>query len=352
MSALRSRGTLLVACAIGSTVVAACGLDLSGEGADDDAGTISNGSDGAASGNGSGSSSGTVAEGAASSSGVTGSSGSSSGSGASSSGSASSSGGSTSSSGSSSGATSSSGGSSSGSGGTGDAATDATVAVAPPDFAWYKLDETTGSTAHDSTANHYDVHLQNVAWGNGATFGAVNGGQPSGGSVVVAAGLRQPPISFTAWVAPAARDDEGVTAYGITPFPPSVVSGDVPQQYGLGLGLDVWTDGGGGSALAVENVGYTFSNGGGAFAAGTEYFVAASLASTATLYVDGAVVAAASVTPPGPSATTTLYLGVHNGDGGYGSKRFFVGRMRDVRVYKRALTAQEVTALYADGPSP
>lgn len=230
-------------------------------------------------------------------------------------------------------------------------ATDAPV-VAPPDFAWYKLDETSGNVAHDSTANHYDVTLANVTWDMGANFVLPGGGADSGGSTNVSAGLRQAPISFTAWLAPASRPDETSNTYAIQPYPPNAVSGDVAGQFGFGIGLNVWTDGTPGSAFSVENVGYQFLNGGSQFMGGTQYFVAAAIdTATATMYVNGQAVGTATTTAPGPSGTTPLRLGYHNEDTGYGSKRFYAGRMRDVRVYKRVLTAGEVAALYATGPA-
>ncbi len=234
-----------------------------------------------------------------------------------------------------------------------DASTDGPATVAPPDFAWYLLNETSGTTAHDSTSNHYDVKLSNATWGLGATFGVPPGNSPSGGSVTVGAGLRQPPVSFTAWLAPNARGDETSNSYSITPFPPNAVSGDAAGSYGFGLGLNVWTDGQAGSALAVENVGYTFPDVGSTqFLAATEYFVAATIGPTTSLvYVDGELVGQATPTMPGATPMTTLWLGVHNADTGYGTKRFYLGRMRDVRVYKRVLTATEVATLFADGPS-
>ena len=131
------------------------------------------------------------------------------------------------------------------------------------------------------------------------------------------------------------------------------MSGDAAGSYGFGLGLNVWTDGQAGSAVAVENVGYTFPNAGSLqFLAATEYFVAATIGATsAQVYVDGQLVGQATPTMPGATPTTTLWLGVHNADTGYGTKRFYVGRMRDVRVYKRVLTATEVATLHADGPA-
>ena len=219
--------------------------------------------------------------------------------------------------------------------------------VGPPDFAWYLLSETSGVTAHDSTANHYDVtNLTGVTWGQGASFDGTGGG----GSVVVAAGLRQAPVSVTAWLAPFSRVDEGANSHGLTPFPPSALSGDAPGQFGYGIGLDVWS---GGSALAVEDVGYTFQGVAGApFAAGTEYFVAATIGTTtAIVYVDGQYVGQAAPMVPGATPATTLSLGVHNQDPAYGTKRFYAGRMRDLRVYKRVLTAGDVAMLHAAGPA-
>jgi hypothetical protein len=341
---LRSPGAVLASAV--AALSFACGLDPVGEGASvGDAGPASSGSGGGSSGGSSG------LDGSDGSNPTDGS-GASSSSGGGSGGSGGTDGGGESGSSGSGGSSGSSGSSSGSSGGPTDAASDAPV-VAPPEFAWYKLDETSGNTAHDSTANHYDVPLQHVTWASGANFTLPQGGTSNGGSAVVAAGLRQAPVSFTAWLAPASRADETSNAYSITPFPPNAVSGDVAGQYGFGIGLDVWTDGGGGSALAVENVGYTFlAPGGTPFIAQTEYFVVAAIGSTASIYVNGSLVGTMTPTTPGPATTTTLSLGVHNDDTGYGTKRFFAGRMQDVRVYKRVLTAQEVSDLYAEGPAP
>lgn len=192
-----------------------------------------------------------------------------------------------------------------------------------------------------------------MTWGLGATFGVPPSSSPSGGSITVAATLRQAPLSFTAWLAPDARDDETSNSFSITPFPPNAVSGDGPAGYGFGVGLNVWTDGATGSALSVENVGYDFLNAGNTpFVAATEYFVAAAIgASAAQMYVDGQQVGQAMPTAPGAAPQGTLWLGLHNGDTGYGSKRFYLGRMRDVRVYTRVLGAAEVATLYANGPA-
>lgn len=228
-----------------------------------------------------------------------------------------------------------------------DGAADGPQSPGAPDFAWYLLNETSGTTAHDSTPNHYDVtNLLGVTWGNGASFDGTGGG----GSVVVAAGLRQAPVSFTAWLAPDSRVDEGANGYGITPFPPNAVSGDVLGEFGYGIGLNVWS---GGSALAVEDVGSDFQSvGGAAFVVAVEYFITAAIGVTnAAVYVNGQIVGEGTPSLPGPSATTSLAIGFHDDNPAYGTKRFYAGRIRDVRIYKRALTSAEAMDLYTSGPA-
>ena len=237
-----------------------------------------------------------------------------------------------------------------------------------PDYIWYVLDETSGAVAHDSSTHRYDItNLTGVTWASGANFEGTQGG----GSVAVDTDYRSPPITLSAWLMPKARSDHASTQYVFEPYPTNAIGDDDPGQSGFGLGLNVWTDGGGGAALAAEDVdacvfssarfmqpclahqsvGSTVD-----FVAGQEYFVAVTIGASggttipATIYVDGAPfdVSSAGVLSAGP---TTIWLGEHNDDGGYGTRRFFAGRIRDVRVYKRALEASEVQELYTAGPT-
>lgn len=232
--------------------------------------------------------------------------------------------------------------------GTFDAGVDAGPVVIP-DFAWYRLNETNGNTAKDSTSNGYDItNLTNVTWSSGAIFNGTN----SQGSRQVAASFRQPPISITAWLAPVARSDRNANQFAILPFPPNAISGDIPGSFGYGIGLNVWTDGAAGSALSVEGVDYALTYNGAPFLANTEYFVAAAIGpTTATIYVNGVNIGTRTAGTPGPAAPAVLRIGAHNTDTGYQSKRFYKGRIRDVRIYKRVLTADEVTQLYSAGPA-
>jgi hypothetical protein len=247
---------------------------------------------------------------------------------------------------------------------------DASILPTPaPDYVWYVLDETEGTTAHDSSLHHYDItNLAGVTWNSGANFD----GQGGGGSVLVDSSYRSPPITVGAWLTPVARSDDNVNpSWSLVPYPTNAFGDDISGQWGYGIGLNVWS---GGAALSAEDVdlcqgtipppgGYRCianQNSGApvVFSGGTEYFVVVAIGSpsdagtgsSAIVYVNGSLFdsSTAGVISGG---TTTLWLGVHNDDTGYGTRRFFSGRIRDARVYKRELGAAEVQQLYRSGPT-
>jgi hypothetical protein len=220
----------------------------------------------------------------------------------------------------------------------------------PPDFAWYKLDETSGTTAHDSSPNHYDItNLSGVVWGAGATFD----GATVCGSTTVGAAFRVAPVTITVWLTADSRDDETATNYALTPFPPNALSGDAPSLGGFGVGLDVWTDGTPGNGIAFEtgvNAASSFYTIGG-LGADVEYFAALVVGpSQADMYVNADLWASIAANTPTPGSPVPLHLGCHNDDTGYLTKRFFKGRLRDARVYTRLVGAPEVAQLFANGP--
>jgi hypothetical protein len=264
----------------------------------------------------------------------------------------------------------------------GDAATndagDAAVPTPAPDYLWYVLDETSGTTARDSSSHHFDItNLTGVTWAQGANFDGTSGG----GYTTVDSEYRAPPISITVWLTPTARADETSTQGTLYPFPPNALSDDIPGVGGYGVGLNVWTDGTPGSDLAAEGVdtctqgGLCVANGNqtdagpactsetscnAGFVAGHEYFVAITIAPasadaaallSAQVYVNGALFDQTTAYTPPASPNPTLYLGCHNLDTAYLTKRIFDGRIRDVRVYKRQLASTEVAQLYANGPT-
>jgi hypothetical protein len=214
-----------------------------------------------------------------------------------------------------------------------------------PDFAWYKLGETSGDTAHDSTPHHYDVSLSGIGWNDGGVFDSVCG------KVDVDEAIRSAPLTISAWLSATPRSDEAINAYFFTPFPSNAVSGDIAGPGGFGIGLNVWD---GGAAFAAEtgtDATKVFHSVLSSFAAGTLYHLVEVVRSNdALLYVDGALRDTVFANTPPAVTPALLRLGCHNEDPGYGSKRFFRGTMRDVRIFKRDLSAADVAALHANGP--
>jgi hypothetical protein len=252
----------------------------------------------------------------------------------------------------------------------------ATVATPAPDYIWYVLDETTGVTAHDSSSHHLDINVPAITWNQGGMFD----GMITCGSATVGPEYRSPPITISAWLTPAARTDLP-ESYALQPFPPNAFSDDVPGLGGYGIGLNVWDTG---SALEAEDVspctqaGLCVANrtqnaAGGAsgfscatpsncnqgFEAEREYLVTLtvdapppnSTTPTAQVYVNGALFDQDAANIPPSDPMPPIYLGCHNLDTGYGTTRFFYGRIRDVRVYLRWLAADEVKQLYVNGPT-
>jgi hypothetical protein len=275
----------------------------------------------------------------------------------------------------------SSGGSSgtdSGSDASGDA--ESTVDAAASPFVWYVLDETSGTTAHDSSSHHFDIDVPDITWNQGGIFD----GMTTCGYTAVSPQYGEPPITISAWLTPGARIDLP-NGYALQPYPPNVLSDDIPGVGGYAIGLNVWSTG---SAVAAEGVlpcigigafcaansiqnaasadagGTGFSctspsscNQG--FMAGTEYFVtltvdapaAGATTTVGQVYVNGALFDQNAAGIAFAESMPTLYLGCQNLDTGYGTTRFFDGRIRDVRAYLRQLTADEVKELYVSGPT-
>lgn len=108
----------------------------------------------------------------------------------------------------------------------------------------------------------------------------------SGITYEVDGGIHDRPLTVSAWLQPFERADEGVwPGGGFDPYPPNAVS----DPLGIGFGINVWSNNGGGSALAVAGVGLDLKNHGGTeFLAGEEYFVAVVYDVDETrVYVDG-----------------------------------------------------------------
>jgi hypothetical protein len=215
-----------------------------------------------------------------------------------------------------------------------------------PEHLWFKLNSTSGDQMIDSSDNQAHAQLTGTyTWDNGKIVFSV---PDSGGETPdMPLSYRQTPHSVSAWVVPYARDDRSANNYAQTPFPVNCVSNDIPGHGGFGFGINVWTDGDSGSQMIVGGVGNVD---GLTFTAGQRYHVVVVYSATETkVYLDNQVVYTGdAVTLSEGSAP--VYIGRHNNDGNYGTKRFFIGEIDDVRVYQQALTTEDVSLLSANGP--
>jgi hypothetical protein len=73
--------------------------------------------------------------------------------------------------------------------------------------------------------------------------------------------------------------------------------------------------------------------------------------SQARIYVDGRLFEETTAIAPLQVQNPIFYLGRHNDDTTYGTRRFFAGTIRDARVYKQRLGPAEVAQLFANGPT-
>lgn len=152
--------------------------------------------------------------------------------------------------------------------------------------------------------------------------------------------INQLPLTIAAWVRPALRTDG-------TDFPTNAVSDDQPFHAGHGFGVNVFP---GGSQLKIEDHGTdTFHVVPGvSFVANRWYHVAVAYTpGRATIYVDGRLVDRDTYGQGALTGVNFVRIGEHNDDAGtYGTRRFFKGAIDDVRLYARALSADEVAHLY------
>ncbi|WP_183098548.1 family 43 glycosylhydrolase [Nocardioides pelophilus] len=206
--------------------------------------------------------------------------------------------------------------------------------------AHYPLDETSGSIATDATGHGYDATVSgDASWAaGGLDLGGTNGHVRLPDDMM--AGLDAITVSTEVWLDPSqptpyfiwglGNTDGGGTGNGYL-----FTTGN---NYRTSIATGNWTTEqtvASGSALARgawRALTYTLTPGG-----------------TATLYLDGVKVGQrtdVTIAPGdiGDGRTTANYIGrsVYNGD------RYLKGKVRDFRIYNRALTAAEVSDLAAD----
>ncbi len=146
-------------------------------------------------------------------------------------------------------------------------------------------------------------------------------------------GLTQFPITMEAMIKPELRSEGNVF------YPNNVISNDIPSLHGLGFGANVYA---GGSKIVVQ-----YENGFREIATNliANQWVHIAVVYTATTiqtYVNGNLIDTFSYLSQPLNGSTHLYIGKHNNDINYATRRFFKGAIDEVRIWNKALTSGEI----------
>jgi len=194
----------------------------------------------------------------------------------------------------------------------------------------WTFDENTGSVAHDSSGNNRDGTISGATWTTGHSGSALSF-DGNGDSVIVpsttALDLRGA-MTLAVWILSTGQQATWAR----------VIDHDYNSSYSLSFGdgvddLEFWLDGqkivDSGDGVIAHDV-------------WKHAVLTYQTSGATTLYIDG--VAVASATHPGAitGAASNLYFG---SAAGYD----FAGRLDGIRVYDRALSADDVAALFAAG---
>ena len=210
---------------------------------------------------------------------------------------------------------------------------------------WYKMDETSGSTVHDSSGNGFDgTKAHDVLWDNGSAKFTVDYStliQPNDATAVFAPFTGTNVMSISLWVKDGGTGNGGwlyksnVQGTSGTPTYGSVYA-EYPSYSGS------WWNMGAGNREVVWGAGDT------GFEAWHNWTIVRDGAEM-TVYRDGAEVGTdMRINNEGIyTGITSFVIG-----GSSGSWNTFFGNMHDFMVYDKALTADDVADIYAATPEP
>ncbi|MDP3892562.1 immunoglobulin-like domain-containing protein, partial [Nocardioides sp.] len=216
---------------------------------------------------------------------------------------------------------------------------------------WWKLDETTGTTAADSSGNARHGTVNGAAtWNDGDGF-TFSGGANSGGNAVrlpndLLAGLDEVTVDLDVWVDPGLTGNNFIFNLGNAATWPNgtgylfVTDRDANSRFRATIAEN---GGGNGGEQSVSRAGGLTR---GTWKHVTYTVTGGSVGSpgSAQLYEDGELVASSSTITTSPGLIGTPDgASTHNflGRSAYAGDRSFQGRLRDVRIYSRSLTPAE-----------
>jgi chitodextrinase/uncharacterized protein (DUF2237 family) len=194
------------------------------------------------------------------------------------------------------------------------------------------LDEGSGVIAHDTSGGGHNGAVNGAAW----TAGKINTGltfNGSSNSVITPTIALGGPFSVSAWVNPSVIPQIGYVRIAETNY----ASGFYLGTDTTGTKYKLIVNGGAG---VTGTCGYGCAEGG-PITSGWHLVTATFDGATARLYVDNAVVGSDTFTAPS-NTNLPLNIGISYVGSGYG----WNGTIDEVRLYNRALTSTEVSAIY------
>ena len=209
-------------------------------------------------------------------------------------------------------------------------------ATGPPTsglIGYWNFDEDTGTIAHDTSGSGYNGTVNNAGWVSGKVNSALsfNG---SSSDVVTPNILLGGAFSISAWVNPAAAQGE-YARIAETQYSPGFYLG----TNFVGSGYKFIVNGASG-ATGLCGLSYGCAEGG-TVTAGWHLVTATFDGTTGKLYVDGVLAGSDTFTPA--NTNLPLNIGRYFGSNGFG----WNGVIDEVRLYNRALSAAEVTAIFS-----
>lgn len=206
--------------------------------------------------------------------------------------------------------------------------------------AWWKMDETSGSTASDSSGNGRNATVVSGAFASGYLSNALQLTASTSRASYAAQQSNQ--VTVAAWVRCDTAGGSGFPRILDTPGYRFFFrcSSSFPDLNSVGFGT-------------YDSVNGDFDSGGGTISLGTWHHVAAtfdrsSLATPPTFYVNGKKMTTTTLTQPSgtaPSLSGTGYIGNNSAN-----TRNWNGLIDDLRVYNRLLSDSEVQILAAASP--
>ncbi len=206
--------------------------------------------------------------------------------------------------------------------------------------AYFRFDETTGSSTADSSTNGSNGTLNNMENGDWVAGQIGNGLDFDGSNEYISV--------------PNSTALQSVSQFSVSVWiNPDTTSGTIlgKQQYGLWSG---WTLGFGstsGSSCSGGQIAYTFGPGWGCTtlapvtSGSWQHIVMAFNGSTISFYRNGVLVQTFSSSAPA-TVSSALFIGNTFDNGGAPGGSYFDGRIDEVRIYHRGLSADEVGNLY------